>query len=95
MKGTDHFSEGVSAAFLMWGGFAVFAGAVLAVNAVMWAFGAAELAYWHYPSLGIALLLAGLEAPEGFFRTRAAGNMHPQAATRPRRRCGDDCGDDK
>lgn len=98
MKGTDNYSQtGVSAAFVMWAGFAALLFAVLSVNAVLWAFGLAALAWWHWFTLTMALLLAGLEAPESrrHGKERAAGYTHPQAATRPRRHCGDDCGDDE
>ena len=47
----------------IWAAFAAFTGAVLIVNAVQALFGTAALAWWHYPTLGIALLFAWLELP--------------------------------
>ncbi len=91
MKRIDNYSQsGVSAGFVMWAGFTAFVFAALVVNAVLWLAGCAELAYWHWPTLAIALVFAGLEAPESLRRQereRAAKNIHPQAAMRPGRHC--------
>ncbi len=66
--------ERISPQLIVWAAFAAFTGAVLVVNAAMALFGCAELAYWHYPTLGIALLLVWMELPGGA-RKRAAAKV--------------------
>lgn len=53
----------ISMQLLIWTAFAAFTGVVLTVNAVQALSGHAALAWWHYPTLGIALLFVWMELP--------------------------------
>jgi len=58
MKGTR-----ITPQLLIWAAFAAFTALVLIVNAVQALFGTTALAWWHYPTLGIALLFVWMELP--------------------------------